>query len=705
MKGCSSAVLAVLCVLLVVAGTHAAQLEIPGYVVSDLHLISQESKADWSTAWTGPIQAATVLAWYAEHGYPAFMSDFNGDGTIDELDTTDLADRLGKGPMEAESEHNSRDVRLVLGLAQYVADHYPDEFELKIYDKGFQAEYAAETGASFDPEDVDGIELVLQPDEPSIEAYELELLSGEGVIVGLETEQESNLYLAGRSFLYEKTSSGHAPLDFTWAEEDHWLPEHQGRVLETVGRMDPLFDLEFDGRWTLVEFMLALSPTNVLIGEGGPEECPEDALAYDVIVTHLGRNGRVRVEECVTREAGVDTYSYTVTNIDFLQDGCGLCLFAIPRPASMPTVGHSEDAPWLYSLYPDRWVWRLPLGHCGILPGAAATFSVAVPGPTTDVSVLGAAAGCPQPVPDDEGSMLLMAFPIRTTGPGGPDEACPDLVVRHVEHRCQCDPVDNVCILTVWADVVNIGAGPATNAFEVVLRSLDHPPASIAETYTPPPEFGPGDIWSVELMISFPMGGEMCPTGYEVYVDPPFVPNGFVEECDEGNNGYENSIDCYCEERGACCFADGSCAEVLQSVCIAQGGSEFHAGVPCVDVECSPPEDVCPDLIVEITQLYCRNVGAVAPLYEVTIEALVTNIGTETITDSIWVEAESPCGGDTDIIHTNLDPGDTDTAEFTLTCTANQPGCHAVTVTVDYPNFITECDEDNNEDEGTFCCR
>ena len=138
--------------------------------------------------------------------------------------------------------------------------------------------------------------------------------------------------------------------------------------------------------------------------------------------------------------------------------------------------------------------------------------------------------------------------------------------------------------------------------------------------------------------------------------------------------------------------------------CLSEGG-EFHPGVLCVDVQCEQPGDRCPDLIVEIIEMSCRNIGAAAPLYEVTIEALVTNIGTVTVSDSIWVEAESVCGDDSDIIHTDLDPGDSATAEFVITCTGNQFGCHDVTVTVDYQHFIDECDEQNNEDTDTFCCR
>ena len=66
-----------------------------GFVVSDLELISVESRPEWGGYWTGPIQAATISSWFAHHGYPALLGDRNDDGVIDKLDTIHLADFLG----------------------------------------------------------------------------------------------------------------------------------------------------------------------------------------------------------------------------------------------------------------------------------------------------------------------------------------------------------------------------------------------------------------------------------------------------------------------------------------------------------------------------------------------------------------------------------------------------------------------------------
>ena len=683
------------------AGTAVAQVEIPGYEVSDLQLISRESKPDWTIEWTGPIQAATVLAWFAAHGYPALMQDFNQDGIVDELDTIELADRLGTTGMGANTDRGTTDVRLVLGIADYVSAIYPDTFVLKIYDPGFPQELQTEEGHSFDPALVDGIELALRA-EPNLAGYESELLHGEGVIVGLEiAANENNRYLGGRSFLYDVTADGYTPVDFAWSDEDRWVDGHQGKELETVARTGIGFEVDFQGRWIPVECMLALSPVVPLPGTSTPAPCADDAIAYDLTVSTLGGDGRVQIEECVTRDGEIDTYEYTVTNLSYLHNGCGLCLFAVPKPVTLPTLTHDQPPCWLYSEYPDAWVWRLALGSCGLAPDESAVFTVSVPGPTTDVPVVGGVAGCP--TADASGAFeLVRVYPAGTTGPGEPDTLCPDLTVRYLDQSCVCDPIDGTCMLTVRVDVLNIGTAPVEDTFDIVLVSNDHPGQAL-ETYTVPPALNPGDVWTVELTLFFPMGGELCPASYDVIVDPEIVPGGVVIECDEENNRLAGSIDCFCVESGACCLPDGSCVELAEPDCLQQGG-EFHAGVSCSIVQCPPPVQECADLIVEIIEAYCRNVGAAAPQYQLHVLAEVTNIGTATVTSAIWVDLETPCGDRTNIIHSDLHPGDSTTTEFVVGCGING-GCHDVLVIVDDFKFIPECDDDNNEAEETICCR
>ena len=91
-----------------------------GFIVSDLQLISTASRPDWGDHWTAPVEAATILAWFHDHGYPRLLEDLNNDGVIDELDTIELADTLGKGSMETDSPYGTTDALLVFGLASYV---------------------------------------------------------------------------------------------------------------------------------------------------------------------------------------------------------------------------------------------------------------------------------------------------------------------------------------------------------------------------------------------------------------------------------------------------------------------------------------------------------------------------------------------------------------------------------------------------------
>ncbi len=646
--------------LLSLAGS--AQVEtLPGLTLTDLQLISQESLPHWTPDWTGPIQGATIVAWFAEYGYPALMSDFNGDGIIDELDTIELANNFGRGIMQTLTPRGTTDVRLVVGLANYVADYYPDEFILKIYDQGFPSEFAAQGYGTFAPDVISGILLVLM-EEPSVAAYIYEISYGEGVIVGLEEgEVDRNRYLSGRSFLYEKTPEGYTPVDFAWAKEDRWEPDHQGQVLETVGKMEDRFYLEFQGDWVPVEFMLALSPAEEPEVVTEERACPEDAIAYDVTTTMLGDYGEIQVEECVIRDGGFDVYIWIVTNISFLKDGCGLCFFQIPNPG-LPTGGHAELPPWIFTSAPGSWIWWLPGGSCGLQPGQSAVFVVAVPGPTIDTWVAANIGQCMPPP-----GICPQLFYIKTTGPGGPDDTpgdrCPDLVIRVLDESCVYDTLDQVYQLTVWAEVANIGSAPVSSLFDVELTGISHFGSDTTTVVVPVPPGG----GSVPVTLSFtvppePTGGAPCPISYKLMVDSGYD----ISECNEANNLAYGDVCCYGEPED---------------------------------------EEDCIGLTVEIESITCE-MDRKSGIYEMTVEAIVSNDGTTTITNPIWVEADSDRGTVSHAIHTDLAPGASVDTEFTITFSINEPGCPIeVTVEVDFWDFFDECDETNNTASGDACCQ
>ncbi|MEN6369289.1 MAG: YncE family protein [Thermotogota bacterium] len=240
------------------ASTAKAEAAV-GFVVYDLQLISTTSKLDWTNRWTAPVEAATIMAWFHGHDYPDLLADLNGDGAIDELDTIELADRFGKTSMETGSPRGTTDPFLVFGLAKYVAGKYPGVFELKIYDAGFPAEFQRDIGVPFSPDAVRGITLTLKP-EPNHAAYQSELRDGQGVVVGIEQQMDRNQYLAGRSFLFDKLEDGNYGIDLAWAEDDPWQPGAQGQVLQTEAKDTDVLYLNYQGAWTKVECMLALSP-------------------------------------------------------------------------------------------------------------------------------------------------------------------------------------------------------------------------------------------------------------------------------------------------------------------------------------------------------------------------------------------------------------------------------------------------------------
>ena len=403
------------------------------WVLYELERISAGSRDAWDDGWTGPIEAATVLAWFAHHGYPALLPDLDGDGVIDELDTIELADRLGCSTMATDLESGTSDARVVVGLAAYVAERYPGAFEMKIYDAGFVLEFAEAFGTPFHEAVVPGIRLVARSD-PTYAAYQYELMSGEGVIIGLTLESSGtpNRYFAGRSFDWGRGSGETPLLDLASADEDLSLPGVQGQVIEVEAFAGSPFTVEYEGTTERVEFMVALSPVEVVGGlvDGA---CAEGAVAHDQETTATPY-GELVVDECVNREDDVDTYTYTVSNLSIAHEGRGVCRFEVPNLGGLPTLAIVAPDGWLVSpAGPAAWAWVALCGSPGILAGSSVTFSVSVPGPTLDVLLEATASVC----------RVAGGLPVRTTGPGGSGDAasgaipaggCPeDAVGDHVD--------------------------------------------------------------------------------------------------------------------------------------------------------------------------------------------------------------------------------------------------------------------------------
>jgi hypothetical protein len=420
-------------ICLIAVADDGAERYVPDkYERTYLDLVSQESLPNWSPAWTGPIEAATALAWLYDNSYTKLLQDLNADGIVDVLDTIQLADQLGKGAMQTATPKGTNDIRLVVGLARYVAERYPGEFELKIYDTSFQEEYNAEGIGAFAADAVPGIRLTLLGN-PTIGAYKSEMEAGEAVIVGLETTAgQNNTYFSGRSYLFEPTSDGYTAIDLAWAAEDLWTPGPQGQVLNALGKATDRFYLTYHEAWTPVECMLALSPVVKPSAASAPRACPSDAIAKDVQVAAEAPYGSIRIEECVTRTSvgGVvyDTYTYTVTNIDYTNtarnsDGTsvegGLGLFWVYLGTPVSVVKESAPPLWHQSGGRDSWLWLSPKSdRRGVQPGESAVFSVTVVGPTQDGPATGYGGSVFDVDPGLGGGYWLVPR-LVTTGPVG----------------------------------------------------------------------------------------------------------------------------------------------------------------------------------------------------------------------------------------------------------------------------------------------
>ena len=532
-------------VALCVSLLGVAQFDDPvGFAVEDLQLISLESLPTWSTAWTGPVEAATIVAWLREHGFPGLLNDLNGDGVVDELDTIQLADIFGAGPMQVEALGGTTDALLVQALASHVARAYPGDFELKIYDPGFPQEYQRQFGVPFAPDVVPGILLSVE-EAPNYAAYVRELETAEGVIVGLELEEDRNYYLAGRSYLFEPIAEGVYGVDFAWGEEDVFESGTQGQILETRAQQTDGLYVRYEGAWELAEAMLALSPVIEVGGDPHPGPCPEDAIAYDVTESSTPY-GRVRIEECVYRVEGLDIYVYYVTNISFERNGCGLCWFGVPNLDGLLTVFQNSTVGWLVNpyLWPiGGWDWRAPAGDCGIEIGETEVFWFAVPGPTIDVYLLGGVGACPGVLRILGGGIVPPPelFRVRTTGPRQGDEVpCPDVSMTIKDWSCVYG--DRQYNITIWAEVANIGTvdvGPFTCRASTVYGSDDHPVGGMAAGVT-------GGI-VFHLTVPDP--------GYAPCVDVTATADVFDDipgECDEANNVDTQEVCCTGEPGDGC---------------------------------------------------------------------------------------------------------------------------------------------------------
>lgn len=115
-------------------------------------------------------------------------------------------------------------------------------------------------------------------------------------------------------------------------------------------------------------------------------------------------------------------------------------------------------------------------------------------------------------------------------------------------------------------------------------------------------------------LVSVPLGGFADGGAHSIEF------HSIISGAPQGTNFFVDdvSIDSqaiFCPQpEGACCLPDGSCIEVVEADCLAQGGVFSAPGVACVEVSCPQPTGACclPDgTCVEVTEEDCGSLGGI----------------------------------------------------------------------------------------------
>ncbi|MBU0595938.1 hypothetical protein KJ567_04560, partial [Candidatus Bipolaricaulota bacterium] len=182
------------------------------FALEELHLIRWEQVPEGRPSYTGPVSAAILMAWYAEHGYPKLLPDLSHDGRIDEQDAILLARGFGDEMGADIVEDRLADPFIAYPLARYVAERYPDGFRMLIYDESFPEEVARDMGQSFRPDEVPGI-LIEVHEDPFYELYVEHLEAWRPGIVGIGYDiPEWNDFTVSRSYVPRQEPEGR-PVD------------------------------------------------------------------------------------------------------------------------------------------------------------------------------------------------------------------------------------------------------------------------------------------------------------------------------------------------------------------------------------------------------------------------------------------------------------------------------------------------------------
>ena len=263
-------ILSLVCVALMSVAVLAAASE--PFVLEELHLIHWEDIPEGRPSYTGPVSAAILMSWYAEHGYPLLLPDLNHDGQINEEDTRLLARDFGEEMGGRLIEDKLGDPFLVYPLARYVADRYPNEFRMLIYDESFPEEVQRDLGQSFDPEEVGGIVMDVLED-PFYELYTYHLEQQRPGIVGIGHDMpEWNDFAVSRSYIPGEEMPEGWPVNLASTGTLQFAHEP---VWETFMRLEPERWGFLVPEWVPFEILIILFPEDEELGApGAPGDGP-----------------------------------------------------------------------------------------------------------------------------------------------------------------------------------------------------------------------------------------------------------------------------------------------------------------------------------------------------------------------------------------------------------------------------------------------
>ena len=609
-------IIAVALIVVLAFGLAAAPQD--HFALEDLHLVSWEDVPDAGPNHLAPISVAILMAWTAELGYPELLPDLTGDGRVDEADTMLLARDLGQA-MRTHVPEGVADPWLVETLAHYIAERYPDEFRMLIYDASYPEEVLEHLGPPFDPNAIPGIELAVYED-PTHEVYTRHLEEGRPGVVGFGFEPDRNHFSVSRSFGYSETPAGW-PVDLVVTDLGAFGPE---RVWNTFLRWEPERWGFLTPEWIPFEILIVLVPLHEP-GQrlGTPDEPGEPG----------GEPGNTPGDD------PGDPFDPGTTPGGDPGDVPG------NYPCGEPGDPFDPETGWPCCL-PDGSCRNLSIEECQRLDGTSNVSGA--PCERLDCSRSSSDPTCGAV----EGEITNICY----TYENGTLEVTASYAISN-KSSVAAEDITAYALVGLNDGVHGLGGGPECQDWQY---GLDIPGNS---TYTFTREFSTyapaldlnnltylyGSLW---LQVEAPW--DCWPITRQAFVqtwDPaplcqpaqPGTPPGGTDIGDPGDEpGGSTGRTPNLDGTGACCLPDGSCDQLEESECSRLDGLFYGPGVDCSEIRCFPAsDDPCPIIYSEVTEMCQTYAGPNEPMI-VKATFVLRNPGSQ---DAVSVKVRLMAGG------------------------------------------------------------